>query len=96
MASSATQLSASVNDTVVIQARGSKLVDVSVRGMNNLDVVLAQRSPDGGTTWDTIETYTSDTERVLQSGSFKDYRLKYSDDTGAGTVDMTIRAGNAY
>ena len=78
MASSATTSSGATGtgDTAVIQSRGSKLIDVSVSGVVSGDTVTAERSPDGGTTWYVIETYTDDAQRVLQSGSFKDHRLQ--------------------
>ncbi len=96
MASTATTSTGDAGDTAVIQCRGSKLIDVSVSGIVSGDVVTAERSPDGGTTWFNIETYTVDTQRVLQSASFKDHRLKYLTDGGGGTILMTIRAGNGY
>jgi len=96
MASTATTTTTTVNDTATIVARGSRQIDVSVSGLVVGDVVQAQRSPDGGTTWYEVETYTADDERVLQSASIKDHRLQYTDDTGGGTIVMTMRAGNAY
>ena len=94
MASSATTTSNTANDTATIQARGSKLVDVSISGFNGHTVEI-QRSPDGGTTWNTVESHTADVEKVLQSASIKDYRLELTA-TGTGSVTMIIRAGNAY
>jgi hypothetical protein len=93
MASTATTTSNTDNATATIQARGSKLVDVSVYGVNG-HTVEAQRSPDGGTTWNIIESYTANTEKVLQSGSIKDYRLQLTT-PGTGNVTMKITAGNS-
>lgn len=88
MASSATTTDGTA---AVIQARGSKLIDISVSGTVT-GTVSFQRSPDGGTTWNTVEEYTDVVEKVAQGGSFKDFRLS----AASGTPTMTLRAGNAY
>jgi len=91
MASSATTTDG--NDATIV-ARGSRLIDISVADVVGHTVAF-QRSPDGGTTWNTVESYTADTEKVAQNASIKDVRLSV---TGAGTGNPTliIRAGNAY
>ena len=96
MASSATTQTTTINETATIVARGSKLIDISISGIVAGDVVQFQRSPDAGTNWYAVASYTADTEVVAQNGSIKDCRLKYTTDTGGGTIDMTIRAGNTY
>jgi len=88
MASSATTTDGTA---ATIVARGSRLIDISVSGTVTGDVTF-ERSHDGGTTWQVVETYTAITEKVAQNGSVKDVRLA----AASGTPTMTIRAGNAY
>lgn len=93
MASSATTTSNTLNAAATIVARGSRLIDISVSGVNG-HTVEYQRTLDG-TNWRTVEEYTADIEKVAQAASCKDHRLIV---TGAGTgnVTMLIRAGNSY
>jgi len=77
--------------TVII--RGSKLFDIEVSGISGHTVEL-QRSPDGGTTWNTVESYTTDIEKVAQNASIKDIRLKVTV-AGTGYPTMTLVGGNA-
>lgn len=77
-----------------ISVRNSYLVDVSVDGLS-ADSVVLQRSLDGGTTWEDVETYTSDTEKVAQNGSPCQMRLNKSG-TSDASVEGRLIAGNAY
>ena len=95
MASSATTSTQALNATATIVARGSRLIDISVTGFVAGDVVQYQRSPDGGTTWYEVESYTDDVQKVAQNASIKDHRLQLTAIAGGGTLAMTIRAGNA-
>ena len=80
-----------------IEARGSKLVDVSISGTLAASTITIQRSYDGTTALD-VETHTAEAERVLQSGAFKYFRAgcKSGEYGGADDVDIRIEAGNAY
>ena len=83
-----------------IEARGSKLVDVSISGINGHTVTI-QRDYTNTATGDTdgfiVEQHTTDAERVLQSGAFKYFRAGIvTGDFGTGTVDLRVEAGNAY
>ena len=77
----------------IIVARGSKLFDIDVSGISGHTVEL-QRSPDGGTNWYTVDTYTADVEAVGQTAGIKNIRLTETV-AGTGYPIMTLVAGNA-
>jgi hypothetical protein len=77
-----------------IEARGSKLVDVSISG-GTTSTVTIQRSYDGSTALD-VEEHTTDAERVLQSGAFKYFRVGVKTGDYVDGATLRIEAGNAY
>ena len=79
-----------------IEARGSKLVDVSIGGTVSDSTITIQRSYDGTTALD-VEAHTAAAERVLQSGAFKYFRVGCkAGEYGSDAPVLRIEAGNAY
>jgi hypothetical protein len=83
-----------------ITVKGGKLLDISIdfdTATAFVGTIQLQRETLTGASniaeWQTVESYTSSTEKVAQSATTRRYRLNCSVDT-SGTAEYEMTAGN--
>lgn len=72
-----------------MNAKGLFNISVEFTTGSGVGTVALQRSFDGGTTWRTVEQYTSDTEKVGEAPENIQYRLNCTAYT-SGTIEGRI------
>jgi hypothetical protein len=86
--------STGVSDSIIVKA--GNLLDISINFATNSfsGTILLERRTRTGTAnayvWSTVETYTTDTEKVAESGAGRRYRLNCTV-AGGGTAGIQLR-----